>query len=77
MRYLGEQFLFIVDSSDVTIYNLYSNNSIAGFASGFSLPPQNVPITDGRYEFWVHKRVFGQELGGMEVVDCGAKHGGP
>jgi hypothetical protein len=68
-RYHGEQYLFVADSNEATIYDLYSNNSIAGFSSSFSLPVQHIPVVNGAVEFWVRKGVFHSDPATMIPVD--------
>ena len=57
-RYTGGRYLFTADSNEVVVYDLYANNSIAGYSAGFSLPPQTVPAANGFYTFYVRKDVF-------------------
>jgi hypothetical protein len=57
-RYTGGRYLFTADSNEVVVYDLYTNNSIAGYSAGFSLPPQTVPVANGSYIFYVRKDVF-------------------
>lgn len=53
----GERYLFTADSNEVVVYDLFTNNSIAGYAAGFSLRPKTVPMMEGVYRFLVRRNV--------------------
>ena len=66
--YHGERFLFVGDTNEVTIYDLYTNNSIAGYSSGFSPSMDRVQQQGGKLDFWVLKEMFGESVASMQVV---------
>ena len=61
-EYQGEKYLVLASSSEISIYNLYTNNLIANCVCSFSIPPQSVPEYDGSYRFHVRKNIFENEL---------------
>ncbi len=67
--YQGEHFLFMADSNEVTIYDLYTNNSIGGYASAFTLKQQKVQYKNGWYEYCVKKNIFHVPIHEMEIAD--------
>ena len=67
-RYGGERYLITADSNEIVVYDLYTNNSIAGYAAGFSLPPKSVPIENGAYTFFLRKDVFPVVPNNYEIV---------
>ena len=67
-NYSGERFLFAGDTTEVTIYDLYTNNSIAGYSSGFSTTMDKVKQESEMLEFWVVRDVFAEPLKAMQVV---------
>ena len=66
--YRGEHYLFLADSNEVIVYDLYSNNSIAGYSSGFSVSQERIPSHQGFYEFWLRRGVFEHGLNDFQVV---------
>lgn len=60
--YHGEKYLVVASESEVSVYNLYTDNLIANYVGNFSLPPLNVPAKEGRFLFEVTKKVFDEAL---------------
>ena len=66
--YQGERYLFVADTNEVTIYDLFTDNSIAGYSSSFSLKGEKVRQVNGRLTFWVRQDIFTEPLNTMHVV---------
>ena len=60
--YQGKKYLILACSSEISMYNLYTNNVIANFISSFSIPSQSISEYDGFYRFHVRKNIFENEL---------------
>ena len=67
-EYRGERYLFIADTNEVTVYDVYLNTSIAAFSSGFTVPPQKPKWENGWCEFWIRKNVFSVPPDNMMVL---------
>lgn len=67
VHYKGEKYLLIANSSEISIYNLYTNNLIAHYAKGFSIHPIDVPTVNGFYVFNAPKKLFDEEF--KEVLE--------
>lgn len=57
-QYEGEKYLIRINDSEIAVYNLYSNNLIANFVSGFTLDMKPVPKENDLYTFSVNKKIF-------------------
>lgn len=57
-EYNSEKYLIIANQSEISIYNLYSNNLIVKYVASFSIPPKEIKRREGFYEFIVEKEVF-------------------
>lgn len=66
-NYAVEKYLIIADSNEINVYNLYTNNLIANFVTGFSIPPMEVPRENNLYIFNVKKSVFDEGLPGVTI----------
>jgi hypothetical protein len=62
ISYKGEKYLITSNAREVSVYNLYTNNLIASYSTGFSLNSQMVPLQDGYYEFYINKDIFDEDL---------------
>jgi hypothetical protein len=62
-EYRGEKYAILASASEISIYNLYTNNLIANYVRAFSIPPEPVPCDNGLYRFSVKKSVFDEDLG--------------
>ncbi len=67
-QYAGERVLVTVDSNEVVLYDLYTNNSLATYSSGFSSSHQMVKSNDGWWDFWVRKDLVPFPLNRMRIV---------
>lgn len=67
--YNGEKYLIQVSEEEVMIYNLYTNNLIADYSSGFSPDFKPVPKDDGYYKFYFSKKIFVYSLGDIIILN--------
>lgn len=58
VEYYGEKYLILASEREVNIYNLYTNNLIASYSSGFSQDNKNVPHENGFFIFYIDKKIF-------------------
>jgi hypothetical protein len=56
--YQGEQYLFIAQEKEISLYDLFTNNLIANYASAFNLAGSIVPQDKGLWYFSIDKNVF-------------------
>jgi len=61
-KYTGEKYLIIANQNEVSVYNLYTNNLIGKYVASFTLPPKNVIMQNGYYEFLINKNLFDEEI---------------
>jgi len=61
-QYAGEKYWIEANNNEVSIYNLLTNNLIAGYVSSFTTSGKQVPREDGFYQFRVAKTVFEEKL---------------
>ena len=61
-NYNSEKYLIIANQSEISIYNLYSNNLIGKYVASFSFPPRTVLLKDDFLEVVVKKDLFDEEL---------------
>ena len=61
-EYQGEKYLILANASEISIYNLYTNNLIANYVSSFSDTHSPIPSENGLYYFTVRKYIFDAEL---------------
>ncbi len=54
-NYICERYLIRINDSEIVVYNLYTNNLIANYVSGFTLDMNPVPKEDGFYKFVIRK----------------------
>jgi hypothetical protein len=54
-NYNSEKCLIRINDNEIAVYNLYTNNLIANYVSGFSLDMKPVPKEDGFYKFAIRK----------------------
>ena len=59
--YNRKKYLVRVNDSEVAVYNLFTNNLIANYVSGFSVDIKPVPNKNGFYKFAVQKKIFDEE----------------
>ncbi len=60
--YHSEKYAIIADSSEISVYNLYSNILIAKYARAFALPQIKIKTINGLYCFAIKKTVFDESL---------------
>lgn len=58
INYGEEKYLIRISDSEIAVYNLYTNNLIANYVSGFTLDMKPVPKENGFYKFVVNKNLF-------------------
>ncbi|MDA3812958.1 MAG: hypothetical protein PF570_01770, partial [Candidatus Cloacimonetes bacterium] len=66
-EYSGEKYLILISEEEINIYNLYTNNLIAGYVSAFSSSHLSVPQKDGWFTFTVRKNIFSDNLYNMKT----------
>jgi hypothetical protein len=57
-NYDSQKYLITADSSEISVYNLFTNNLIAKYVSSFAVPPKNVRRKDGFYIFTLPHNLF-------------------
>jgi hypothetical protein len=57
-EYQGEKYLINVNDSEISVYNLYTDNLIANYVSGFTTEMKTVPKENGFYKFIIKKNIF-------------------
>jgi hypothetical protein len=67
-EYNGEKYLINVNDSEISIYNLYTDNLIANYVSGFTLEMKPVPKENGLYKFTVKKNIFDASIENL-IID--------
>jgi hypothetical protein len=60
--YDGEKYLIHVNESEVAVYNLYTNNLIANYVSGFTLDMKPVPKENDIFKYCVRKNIFNEQI---------------
>lgn len=60
-NYNGEKYLIKVNDSEAAIYNIYTNNLIANYVSGFSIDMKPVPKENGYYKFLMNQIIFDEK----------------
>lgn len=66
-EYNNQKYLITVNKSEINVYNLYTNNLIASYSSGFSLNPQNVKSDNGVFKFAIRKIIFDEDLKALQL----------
>lgn len=66
-NYNGEQYLFMANENEISIYNLYTNNLIAKYVSGFTKDQMKVNKKEGYYSFLVDKILFDNSLSEYQI----------
>ncbi|MGE5401805.1 MAG: hypothetical protein ACM3S2_15500 [Ignavibacteriales bacterium] len=67
--YRGAKYLITADKKEVNVYNLYTNDLIALYSTGYSLNNMDVPVKDGYFDFYLNKSVFDEDLEYLQVSD--------
>ncbi len=70
--YNSEKYAIRVSESEISVYNLFTNNLIAKYASGFSKDMKPVPVDEhGAFRFLVRKAIFdeGLDVKSIKVVE--------
>ncbi|MDD3050164.1 MAG: hypothetical protein PHR06_03380 [Candidatus Cloacimonetes bacterium] len=66
-EYKGEKYLISVNSNEINIYNLFSNNLIAAYVQSFDHECRPIPFENGCYIFSVSKKLFDENLQEMTI----------
>jgi hypothetical protein len=61
-EYNGEKYVILISESELSIYNLYTNNLIDNFANSFSVTLSSIPNENGIFRFSIPKNLFDEEL---------------
>ena len=64
-KYNGEKYIITANAGEVSVYNLFTNNLIAKYVSGFAADNKAVCEENGLYVFEVSKEVFDEDLSDM------------
>lgn len=56
--YNGEKYLIRINDSEIAVYNLFTNNLIANYVSGFTIDMKPVPKENDLYTFCINKKIF-------------------
>ena len=59
--YMGEKYFIKVTENEITVYNLFTNNLIANYVSGFSIDMKPVPKENGYYKFLINQTIFDEK----------------
>lgn len=65
--YNGEKYLVRVNNTEIAVYNLYTNNLIANYASGFTIDMKPVPKENGYFQFLLNKNLFDEDLTDLQI----------
>jgi hypothetical protein len=57
-NYNGEKYLIRINDSEIAVYNLFTNNLIANYVSGFTFDMKPVPKEKDLYTFCINKKIF-------------------
>ena len=72
-EYSNQKYLITVDKSEINVYNLFTNNLIASYSSGFSLNPQSIRSEDGAFKFSIRKNIFDEDLSALQLFSIKKK----
>jgi len=61
-EYHSEKYLVRTNDNEISVYNLYTNNLIANYVSGFTLDMKLVPNQNGFYKFCIQKDIFDEQV---------------
>ena len=61
-KYNGEKYIIIINESELSIYNLFTNNLIESFAVSFSQEFSSIPNKNGIFMFSISKDRFDENL---------------
>ncbi|MFO7896199.1 MAG: hypothetical protein R6U84_04635, partial [Candidatus Cloacimonadales bacterium] len=67
-NYQSEAYLISIDSAEINIYDLFTNNLIACYLSSFSSSQSKVPQQKGWYRFSLQQAIFEQPLNKMKII---------
>lgn len=65
--YRGEKYLILSDTNEIGVYNLLTNNRIAGRVRTFSHPSVPFPRLGDQFEFYIRKSVFDEPLRRLSI----------
>ena len=57
-KYNGEHFLLKISDTEISLYDLYTNNLIANYVNSFDTTAKSVMNTDGWYTFKIEKSIL-------------------
>ena len=67
-HYKGEKYLIRVNDSEIAVYNLFTNNLIADYVSGFTVDMKPVPKENGFYKFLLNKNLFDERIDKLTIL---------
>jgi hypothetical protein len=59
--YKGEKYLIKVTDDEITVYNLFTNNLIANYVSGFSIDMKPILKENDHYKFLINQSIFDEK----------------
>ena len=62
-----KKYLVHADSNEIKIYNRWTGTLIGSYVSSFNLPFEQINRKNGKYEFYVRKNVFEEELSKLKL----------
>jgi hypothetical protein len=72
-KYSSEKYLIIISPKEVNVYNLFTNNLIASYSSGFSQTGKTIPYENGFYKFSINKNIFDEDLTSLQISTINSK----
>jgi hypothetical protein len=60
-NYMGEKYFIKVTNNEISVYNLFTNNLLANYVSGFSKEMKPVPKENGYYKFLINQTIFDEK----------------
>ena len=72
-NYNNEKYLIRIDDSEVAVYNLFTNNLIANYVSGFSTDMKPVPKENDYYKFLINQAIFDENPKDW-IINTGTKN---
>lgn len=67
-NYNDEKYLIKISDKEVAVYNLFTNNLIANYVSGFNVDIKSVPSENGYYKFLISKVIFDEKPPKWEII---------
>ena len=69
LEYKGEKYLLRINDNEIAVYNLFTNNLIANYVSGFTLDMKPVPNENNFYKFSIPKNIFDENWNKWQFIN--------